>query len=104
MVTLGKLPTDTVKLAVFVQPFPSVPVTVYVVVAVAVLVTGVPVVELRPVTGLHTYVDAPPAVRLIAVLLHTDTSPDVLIVGSVVIVTVTMAVSVHPAPLVPVTV
>ncbi len=53
--------------AVFVQPFPSVPVTVYVVVAAGVALTDVPVVADRPAEGAQVYVLAPPAVKPTAV-------------------------------------
>ena len=55
--------TVTVWLAVFTQPLPSVPVTVYVVVVVGAAETGEPVVGVRFVVGLQVYVVAPPAAK-----------------------------------------
>jgi len=52
-VIIGKGFTITEVVAVFVQPFASVPVTVYEVVIVGVAVTGVPLEELKPVEGFH---------------------------------------------------
>jgi len=51
--------------AVFVQPLPSVPATVYVVVAAGLAVTVEPVVPDKPLVGLHTYVVAPVAVSVV---------------------------------------
>ena len=45
--------TVTVAVAVFTQPFASVPVTVYVWVAEGLALTGVPVVADKPDAGLH---------------------------------------------------
>jgi hypothetical protein len=53
MVTVGKFVTVTVTLAVFIHPFKSVPVTVYVLVTVGWAVTVVPDVESNPVAGDH---------------------------------------------------
>lgn len=46
--------TVIVVVAVFTQPLALVPVTVYVLVALVLQVTGVPVDALRPVVGDHT--------------------------------------------------
>ena len=67
-------------------------------------VTSVPVVALKPVAGLHPYVLAPPAVRFVEPPEQILTLPDVVTVGTGLIVTVTAAVLVHPLALVPVTV
>jgi hypothetical protein len=82
-----------------------VPVTVYVVVAVGVAVTDVPVVADKPVPGAQTYVSAPLAVR-------TEFPPEQMVgfAGVIVItgfgftVKVMVDVPVHPFPSVPVTV
>ena len=74
------------------------------VVTVGVAVTGVPVVALNPVAGLHTYVPAPLAVKFVDDPVHILTLPDVLTVGSGLTVTVTLAVFVQPLTSVPVTV
>ena len=60
---MGKGLTVTVTFAVLVQPFPSVPVTVYVVVVVGLTKTEVP--ESNP--GIHEYVTAPPPVKEVEV-------------------------------------
>jgi hypothetical protein len=52
-VTVGFVLTVTVTCAVFLHPFASVPVTVYVVVPAGVAVTVVPVVADNPVAGLQ---------------------------------------------------
>jgi hypothetical protein len=87
-------------LAVFTHPFPLVPVIVYVVVIVGLAETVKPVVALNPEAGLHVYVDAPEAERIIfdpvAGLGLTA------ITGSGLTVTVTVAVLVQPFPSVPV--
>ena len=49
---------------VFVQPFTSVPVTVYVVLAVGEAFTIAPVVALSPEAGAQVYVEAPEAVSV----------------------------------------
>ena len=95
--------TVTVTCAVAVQPLLPVPVTVYVVVEEGLAETLAPVVLLRPVGGDHEYVFAPLAVNAagcplqIAVLGET-------VIATVVTVTVTCAVAVHPLLPVPVTV
>jgi hypothetical protein len=63
-VTAGTGLTVTVTCAVAVQPSAS-PVTVYVVVAIGLAVTLEPVVALRAVDGVHEYVLAPPAVKVV---------------------------------------
>jgi len=108
MVTVGFGFTLTVTVCVPVHPLDVVPVTVYVIVDVALLVTVAPVVALKPVDGLHEYV--PPAPAPLAV---SDTEPPVqyvvgppgviVIVGSGFTVTVTFAESLQP-PLEPTTV
>jgi hypothetical protein len=57
--------TVTTTWSVFTQPLASVPVTVYVVVAVGEAVTLAVFVALKPVDGLHTYVAAPLATKLV---------------------------------------
>jgi hypothetical protein len=53
IVALGAFTTVTVTWSVFTQPFASVPVTVYVVVAVGLAVTAAVFVALKPVDGDH---------------------------------------------------
>jgi hypothetical protein len=50
-VTVGKVKTVTVAVAVFKHPFAAVPVIVYVVVVVGFAVTLAPIVALSPVLG-----------------------------------------------------
>jgi len=68
----GTVFTVTVVLAADLQPFTSVPVTVYVVVEEGLAVTGVPVVAESPVDGLHAYVTLPEAVSGVELPLHID--------------------------------
>ena len=63
--TTGSGFTVTVPCPVDVQPLLSVPVTVYVIVEVGLAVTEEPVVELSAVAGLHEYVLAPLALRVV---------------------------------------
>ena len=51
--TVGRALTVTTTWSVFTQPFASVPVSVYVVVAVGLAVIEAPVVALKPVAGDH---------------------------------------------------
>ena len=67
-------------------------------------VTGVPVVALNPVAGLHAYVPAPLAVRLVDDPAHSVTLDETLTVGVLFTVTITLAVLVQPPASVPVTV
>ena len=57
--------TVTTTWSVFTHPFAFVPVTVYVVVALGLAVTLAVFVALKPVDGLHTYVAAPLATKLV---------------------------------------
>ena len=59
-------------LAVFLHPFTSVPVTVYVVVTVGLAVTELPLVVARPVPGFHTYIFAPVAVKETVPFTHIE--------------------------------
>lgn len=105
MVTVGKGLTVTVTVFVFVQPFASVPVTVYVVVEVGFAVTMAPVVADKPVAGLHVYVEAPDAVRETLPPIQIAGAEGVtVIVGFGFTVTVTVAVFTQPLALVPETV
>jgi hypothetical protein len=90
-------------LAVFTHPFPLVPVIVYVVVIVGLAETVKPVVALNPEAGLHVYVDAPEAERIIFDPLQIVAGLGLTaITGSGLTVTVTVAVLVQPFPSVPV--
>jgi hypothetical protein len=60
MLTVGRLFTDTVWMAVFVQPPATVPVTVYDVVTV-----GFTTMELVPAPVLQPYDEAPEAVNVV---------------------------------------
>ena len=103
-VTVGRSFTVTVTDAVFVHPFASVPVTVYVVLTVGVAVTGVPVVALNPVEGVHAYVPAPLALKFVDAPMQKLTLPEVVTFGNGFTVTAKLAVLVHPFTSVPVTV
>lgn len=94
--------TVTVACAVDVQPFASVPVTVYVVVEDGLAVTDEPVDELRFVDGLQVYVCAPLALSVVDWPLQI-VGELTEITGGGFTVTVTCAVAVHPLD-VPVTV
>jgi hypothetical protein len=80
----------------------AVPVTVYVTDVVAVLVTVDPVVALKPVAGLHVYVEAPPAVK-VAVLPAHIVGEFTVTVGVGLTVTV-VVLTPEQTPVVPVTV
>jgi len=92
----------TVTVAESLQPFPSVPTTWYVVVEPGVVVTGEPVVLLRPPAGLHAYVLPPLAVSVVDEPAQTDAEPDVTVTTGLSTVTVTVAVEGQPAADVPV--
>ena len=97
--------TVIVTVAVFVQPFTAVPVTVYVVVTVGDAVGFAQVVQLNPVAGAHTYVLAPLAVMINPPPKQIDAAGGVtVIVGRGNTVTVQVAVPVQPKAFVPVTV
>ena len=95
-VTVGKVFTVIVTVAVFVHPLELVPVTVYVVVVVGLAVTVAPVVELNPVDGVHAYVVAPLAVRLVEFPVHILVLDETVTVGNEFTVTVFVATLVHP--------
>lgn len=100
VVTVGVGLTLIVRVAVFVQPFAAVPVTVYVVVVIGETVTVVPVSE----PGIQLYVDAPPAVSVVELPEQMVTVAEVAVtVGDGLTVIKRVAVDVHPA-VVPVTV
>ena len=85
-----------------VQPFPFVPVTVYVVVVGGLAVTVAPVVEDNPVAGVHVYVVAPFAVNETLVPAHIAEGDAGLtfIVGTGETVIVVLAELEHPLPFV----
>lgn len=99
-VTDGEIFTVMVRVAVPVQPFAAVPVTVYVVVVVGDTVTGDPV----RLPGIHPYVDAPVPVRVVE-LPEQIVAPLVVVptVGEVFTAIICVTVELHPV-LVPVTV
>lgn len=80
-VTAGSGLTVTTIEAVLEQLLPFVPVMVYVVVAIGFAVTEAPFVELNPVAGLHKYVEAPEAVRVVELPPHIVAIPVILTVG-----------------------
>jgi hypothetical protein len=96
----------TVTTAVWVLPHPpAVPVTLYVVLTVGAAITAMPVVELNPVEGLHTYVLAPLAVNVVPTPLHSvEEAGEIETEGAGFTVTVTVLVFMHPVDPVPVTV
>jgi hypothetical protein len=105
IVTVGTGFTVTVTVAVLVQPFNAVPVTVYVVVAVGEATGLAQVVQLSPVEGAQLYVFAPLAVSVTLLPAHIVAGLGLMvIVGLGRTVTVTVVDAVHPAPLVPITV
>lgn len=68
-------------------------------------VTAAPVVALRPVVGVHTYVAAPAAVIVVVLPEHIAAEPGVAVTVGVVLTAIAhVAVATHPAALVPVTV
>jgi hypothetical protein len=93
----GKAFTVTVAWSVFTHPFESVPVTVYVVVVDGLAVTLAVFVALNPVDGLHTYVDAPLAVKVVLKPSQIIASEPALTLGNWLTVTeVTALVEEHP--------
>lgn len=87
------------------HPAAEVPFTVYVTELPGVAITGEPVLALNEALGVHVYVNAPLAVRLVELPEHIVGEPeDTVIVGVVFTVTATVTgAPVHPA-VVPVTV
>lgn len=99
--TVGEGFTVINCVAVPTHPFPSVPVTVYVVVVAGASVIEVPV----KLPGIQVYVDAPFAVMVVK--LPSQIVPfvvDAETTGNEFTVTVSVAVFVHPGPVEPVTV
>ena len=93
----GKAFTVTVAWSVLTQPFESVPVTVYVVVVVGFAVTLAVLVALNPADGLHTYVDAPLAVKVVLKPSQIVASEPALTLGNWLTETVvTAVVAEHP--------
>ncbi len=68
---MGNALTVMVTNSLSVHPFASVPVTVYVWVVVGVAFTTGPAVTSSPVDGDQEYVEAPDAVMVVVVPLHT---------------------------------
>jgi hypothetical protein len=103
--TAGTGFTITVTVVKLVQPAAVVPVMVYVVVAVGVAVTVAPLVALNPVAGVHAYVLAPLAVRLVEAPAQMAGAAGVTeMVGTGFMITVTVVVPVQPLAVVPLTV
>jgi hypothetical protein len=100
-VMVGNAFTVIAIVEVFEHPFPSVPVTVYVVEAVGLSVTGDPVSD----PGIQSYVAAPLPVNVTASPVHVVLlEADAVTVGNAFTVTSTVAVFEHPGPFEPVTV
>ena len=88
-----------------VQPLASVPVTVYALVFGGVTVISEPVNDPRPEAGVQLYETAPDTDRVVAPPVQILLLPGVIIMaGRLFIVIDRLAVAVHPAALVPVTV
>jgi hypothetical protein len=102
-VITGSTFTVTVTCVDAVHPFPSVPVTVYVMVEVGLAVTEEPVVALSAVAGLHVYVLAPLAVSAVDCPLQI-VAGETAITGRGLTFTVTCVEAVQPLLSVPVTV
>lgn len=101
----GKGFTVMLRLAVFEQPFASVPVTVYIVDEEGVAETLAPVSADKPVAGVHAYVAPPCAVSCTDSCRQiTAVSGLAVITGSGFTVTVTLALAVQPPAMVPVTI
>ena len=98
-VTKGAALTVTTTVLVFEHPLASVPVAVYVVLIVGFTTSGA---VLAPV--FHRYVTAPDAVRVVAPPEQMLVDPLMEILGSAFTVRDRVAVLVHPAASVPVTV
>jgi hypothetical protein len=100
------LSTDTLTVAVELHPSELVPVIVHVCVLPGLAVTTESVPLLKPVTGLHEYVEAPPAVNVVPVPpKHIWPEPAVTFsVGVGLTVIVIFALSEQPPPEVPITV
>jgi hypothetical protein len=99
-ITTGNGFTLTVVVVTAVQ-VPAVPVMVYTVVTVGLAVTLEPVVELNPVPGLHTYVEAPVAVSVVELPLQIVAGRTVT-VGLLTTVTVVVSEFTQPFASVPV--
>lgn len=100
-VTVGVVLTVTNCVDVLVQPLAAVPVTVYVVVADGVTVTGEP--DRGP--GNHEYVAAPVAVNVVELPVQIEALEAVAVtVGEALTVIRRVEVAVHPFTFVPVTV
>ena len=81
----------------FTQPFESVPVTVYVVVVIGFAVTLAVLIALNPEDGLHAYVEAPLAVKLVLNPSQIIASEPALTLGNWLTETVvTAVVAEHP--------
>ena len=105
IVAVGEGRTVRVKVCVSVHPFVF-PVTVYVVVTVGNAFTVDPTVALNPAEGAQVYVEAPFAVIGVTAFEHTLLlgGTESVTVGYGVMITVVVAVLVHPLMSVPITV
>jgi hypothetical protein len=103
-VTVGVGFIVMVILSLPLHPLASVPTIVYVVVVPGLALTTVPVVAFNPVAGLQVYETPPDAVSFAESTEHIATELALtLITGLGFTVTLTLAVSGHPAALVPTT-
>ena len=85
-----------VVLAVDLQPFASVPVTVYWVVLAGVAAVDPAVLFVKPVIGDHTYVSAPDADKVVDLPEQIATDGLLVICGNELTVMATLMLSVHP--------
>ena len=99
---VGKGFTVTALTVVFTQPLS--PVMVYVVVTVGLATTLVPLILFNPLAGLHVYVVAPLAVKVVVPFKHIADTPDILIVGVEFMLTTTVLVLIQLFISVPLTV
>jgi hypothetical protein len=102
--TGGSASTIMLILSVPVQPFASMPVTVYKVVLAGVAITVLPDNMFKPVAGPHEYVLAPVAFSVVENPWQISLSPLIEMAGNELTITVIVELAVHPFPSVPVTV
>ena len=88
----------TVVVALAVGQAPEDPVTVYTVVVFGFAFTVVPTVLLNPVPGLHAYVAAPLAVKVVVAPAHIAAGVLTVTVNEGTTVTVAVATGIHPPP------
>ena len=102
--TTGRGCTVTNRESLLTHPFASVPVTTYLVVLAGFAVGDETVVDESPAEGLQLYVLAPFAFSEMLLPKHKEVSRPASTTGNAFTVMMTVVVSAHPAPLVPITV